>query len=81
MADLTGPSSPDDHQGADDRPPAPRASSSQRRPSRRSIFGADGPWWGPYLGVLLFAALAGLAVLIVVLANGPEVLRALRGWS
>jgi hypothetical protein len=38
-----------------------------------------GPWWGPYLGVLLCAAAAGLLVLLFVLLNAAEIIQVLRG--
>ena len=46
--------------------------------SGRDWFREGGPWWGPYLGVLLFAALAGLLILLILLANAEELLRVLR---
>jgi hypothetical protein len=45
---------------------------------KRSWFRPDGPWWGPYLGVLACAAVAGLLVLLFVVINAPEVIRVLR---
>jgi hypothetical protein len=44
----------------------------------RDWFRDGGPWWGPYLGVLLFAALAGLLVLVILLVHAEELLRVLR---
>jgi hypothetical protein len=44
----------------------------------RDWFRGDGPWWGPYLGALLFAAVAGGLVLLILLANAEELLRVLR---
>ncbi len=46
--------------------------------SVRDWFRDGGPWWGPYLGVLLFAVAAGLLVLLILLANADELLRVLR---
>ena len=42
------------------------------------LFGEAAPWWGPYLGVALCAAVAGLLLAAVFLANLPEILRVLR---
>jgi hypothetical protein len=49
--------------------------------SLRDWFRDGGPWWGPYLGVLLFAAAAGVLVLLILLANAEELLRVLRASS
>ena len=45
---------------------------------KRTWFDDDGPWWGPYLGVAVLAVVAGVPVLLFILANLDEVLRTLR---
>jgi hypothetical protein len=38
----------------------------------------DERWWGPYLGVLLGAAVAGALLLVFLLLNAGEITRVLR---
>ena len=44
----------------------------------RRILGDDGPWWGPYLGVVLAGLLSALLVAAWIVLNLPEILRTLR---
>jgi len=42
---------------------------------RRAWFNDVGPWWGPYVGVILLAAVAMIVVAAVILLNAPELIR------
>jgi hypothetical protein len=45
---------------------------------RRAWSRAVSAWWGPYLGVVLCAVVAGLLIALFVLMNKTELLRVLR---
>jgi hypothetical protein len=44
----------------------------------RAWFKDDGPWWTPYLGVALLAALGLLVALVFAALNAGEIIRTLR---